>query len=99
MDDTKPADEGLYDPENPYALTRVEWQVVELLMAGLAGSEVGDLLGIDLRSVALRRASAMRKYGARNGLHLAHLVELTRQTAAQSGSLVALEDVPSAIAF
>jgi len=87
------------DPENPYALTPLEWRVVDLLTAGLTGDEVGDLLGIDRRGVALRRASAMRKYGARNGLHLAHLVEITRRRAAQESDLVVLEDVPSAIAY
>ena len=67
-----------FDPENPYALTPVEQQVVDLLISGLTGAEIGDLLNIDRREVALRRAAAMRKYGARNGLHLAHLIEITR---------------------
>jgi DNA-binding CsgD family transcriptional regulator len=84
-----------FNPENPYALTLVEQQVVDLLMAGLTGEEVGDLLGIDRRQVALRRTSAMRKYGARNTLHLAHLVSITRRTVPDDGGLVSLEDVPS----
>ena len=84
------------DPENPYALTVLEQQVVELLLSGLTGDEVADLLGIDRRRVALCRAGAMRKYGARNGLHLAHLVEITRRPMRQQ-QIVALEDVPSGI--
>ena len=93
-----PEGEGV-DAGNPYALTQLEWQVIDLLIGGLTGEEVGSLLGIDPRSVAQRRASAMRKYGARNGLHLAHLVEITRRRAAQESDLVVLEDVPSAIAY
>jgi DNA-binding NarL/FixJ family response regulator len=74
--------DAAFDPENPYALTHVEQQVVDLLISGLTGAEIADLLSLDRRSVALRRASAMRKYGARNGLHLAHLIEITRRPAA-----------------
>lgn len=87
-----------FDPENPYALTPIEQQVVDLLIAGLTGDEVGDLLNIDRRGVALRRASAMRKYGARNGLHLAHLVGITRQKLIEQGDTVVLEDVASRFA-
>jgi len=84
------------DPENPYALTVLEQQVVDLLLSGLTGDEVADLLAVDRRRVALCRAGAMRKYGARNGLHLAHLVSITRRSAAHD-QIVALEDVPSGI--
>ena len=90
---------GTSDAENPYALTPQEQQVVDLLIGGLTGEEVGDLLGIDRRSVAQRRASAMRKYGARNGLHLAHLIEITRRSAAAEAGMVVLEDVPSSLSF
>jgi len=88
-----------FDAENPYALTQLEWQVIDLLIGGLTGEEVGSLLGIDPRSVAQRRASAMRKYGARNGMHLAHLVEITRRSAAAEAGVVVLEDVPSSLSF
>ena len=88
-----------FEADNPYALTVQEQQVVDLLTGGLTGEEVGDLLGIDRRSVAQRRASAMRKYGARNGMHLAHLVEISRRTAAADAGLVVLEDVPSSLCF
>jgi DNA-binding CsgD family transcriptional regulator len=88
-----------HDPENPYALTPLERQVIDLLTAGLTGEEVGDLLGIDRRGVALRRASAMRKYGARNGLHLAHLVEISRRAVARDSEFVVLEDVPTAFTY
>ena len=84
-----------FNPENPFALTVIEQQVIDLLMAGLTNEEVGDLLGIDRRQVMLRRTSAMRKYGARNSLHLAHLVGITRRTAPHEGGMVSLEDVPS----
>ena len=97
-DDEMAMDAG-NDPENPYALTSLERQVVDLLTAGLTGEEVGDLLGIDRRGVALRRASAMRKYGARNGLHLAHLVEITRRAAARDPEVVVIEDVPTALTY
>ena len=94
MDDGT-ADSADFDRQNPYALTPTERQVVDLLIGGLTGEEVGDLLGIDRRSVALRRASAMRKYGARNGLHLAHLVELTRRMGRSDGDVLAIEDIPT----
>jgi len=84
------------DPENPYALTVLEQQVVDLLLSGLTGEEVADLLAIERRRVALCRAAAMRKYGARNGLHLAHLVSITRRPALQE-QIIALEDVPTGI--
>jgi len=86
------------DPENPYALTLLERQVVDLLLSGLTGDEVADLLAIDRRRVALCRTGAMRKYGARNGLHLAHLVAITRRPGLQE-QIVSLEDVPSGIAI
>lgn len=88
-----------FDPENPYALTQLERQVVDLLIGGLTGEEVGDLLGIDRRGVALKRANAMRKFGARNGMHLAHLIEITRRSVAVDAGLIVLEDVPSGLAF
>ena len=88
-----------FDPENPYALTQLERQVVDLLIGGLTGEEVGDLLGIDRRGVALKRANAMRKFGARNGMHLAHLIEITRRSVAVEAGLIVLEDVPSGLAF
>jgi len=70
--------------------------VVDLLISGLTSDEVGDLLALDRRRVSLIRASAMRKYGARNGMHLAHLVEITRRPAV-ADDLVVLEDVPSGL--
>lgn len=88
-----------FEADTPYALTPQEQQVIDLLTGGLTGEEVGDLLGIDRRAVAQRRASAMRKYGARNGMHLAHLVEISRRTAAADAGLVVLEDVPSSLCF
>ena len=81
-----------FDPENPYALTAVEREVVDLLIAGLTAAEVADLLFIARRDVALRRASAMRKLGARNGLHLAHLIEVTRRYAGARDTM-AVEDI------
>lgn len=96
MSEAEAAGTAGLDPENPYALTVVEQQVVDLLLSGLTGDEVADLLAIDRRRVALCRAGAMRKYGARNGLHLAHLVEITRRPLRQQ-QIVALEDVPSGI--
>lgn len=95
---TAAADIG-FDADNPYALTQIEQQVVDLLIGGLTGEEVGDLLGIDRRRVAQRRSSAMRKYGARNGMHLAHLVEITRRSISSQAGLVVLEDVPSSLSF
>ena len=41
----------------------------------------------------------MRKYGARNGLHLAHLVELSRRRSASEPELVVIEDVPNALTY
>ena len=95
MADSDAAKSSGFNPENPFALTVIEQQVIDLLMAGLTNEEVGDLLGIDRRQVMLRRTSAMRKYGARNSLHLAHLVGITRRTVPHEGGMVSLEDVPS----
>lgn len=97
MSSADPAGIAGLDPENPYALTLLEQQVVDLLLSGLTGDEVGDLLAIDRRKVALCRATAMRKYGARNGLHLAHLVAITKRPGLQD-QIIALEDVPSGMA-
>jgi DNA-binding CsgD family transcriptional regulator len=99
MAQTQTAKDESFDPENPYALTQLERQVVDLLIGGLTGEEVGDLLGIERRGVALKRASAMRKFGARNGMHLAHLIEITRRSVAADAGLVVLEDVPSSLTF
>lgn len=102
MAQDKSAEQSGFDPENPYALTLAEQQVVDLLISGLTGEEIGDLLGIDRREVALRRAAAMRKYGARNGLHLAHLIEITRRAGpaeSEEAEVVVLEDVPSSIGY
>ena len=97
MSDADAAGTPGLDPENPYALTLLEQQVVDLLLSGLTGDEVADLLAVDRRRVALCRAGAMRKYGARNALHLAHLVAITRRSTLHE-QVVTLEDVPSSIA-
>jgi len=87
-----------FDPENPYGLTHLERQVVDLLMSGQTTEQVSETLFLDHRDVALRRASAMRKFGARNGLHLAHLIA-TIQPQHYEPDCIVLEDVPSAFAF
>jgi DNA-binding NarL/FixJ family response regulator len=93
------SEESGIDTENPYALTTLEQQVVELLMGGLTVEEVGDLLGIDKRVVALRRASAMRKYGARNPLHLAHLVEITKRKLPEDEAVAPARDTQVSLSF
>lgn len=86
-----------FDPNNPYGLTLLEQQVVDLLLGGLTSDEVAELLGVERRSVATRRATAMRKYGARTGMHLAHLIEIARRAAARDGGVLAVEDIPSSL--
>ena len=86
-----------FDPQNPHGLTLLEQQVVDLLLGGLTSDEVADLLGVERRSVSTRRASAMRKYGARNGMHLAHLIEVSRRAAAHDAGVLAVEDIPSSL--
>ena len=76
---------------NPYGLTGTERQVVDLLMAGLTGSEVSDLLGISLRVVVQRRIGAMRKVGARNSLHLASMIAACRPGILPEGDFAVLE--------
>ena len=88
-----------FDDANPYGLSELETRVVDLLTAGLTAPEVADLIGLDRRAIATHRAAAMRKYGARNGLHLAHLVETTRRRVAADAGLVVLEDVPTSLSF
>ena len=104
MRENETAAEAGNDPENPHALPPLERQVVDLLMAGLTGGEVGDLLGIDRRGVALRRASVMRKYGARNSMHLAHLIDVGRarvdaEASRETETVVVIEDVPTALTY
>ena len=84
--------------DNPYGLTLLERQVVELLIDGLNEDQISEKLGLDRRDVALRHGSAMRKFGARNGRHLAHLAATIGGAARDDDSIV-LEDVPSAFAF
>lgn len=84
------------DPQNPYGLTPLEEQVVDLLLSGLTSDEVADVLAVERRSVASRRASAMRKYGARSGMHLAHLIEITRRAAHDLAPVVG-EDVSGSL--
>lgn len=85
------------DYSNPYALTALEQQVVDMLMTGMSGKEVASQLRIDRRDVALLRTRAKQKCGARNWLHLAHLVETTRPRHVPDDCLF-LEDYQSAFA-
>jgi DNA-binding CsgD family transcriptional regulator len=80
-----------FDIYNPYDLTSTERQVVDLLMAGLTGSEVSDLLGISLRVVVQRRIGAMRKVGARNSLHLASMIAACRPGILPEGDFAVLD--------
>jgi len=82
---------------NPYALTDSERQVVDMLMAGMTGREVSTSLGVDRRTVALLRLSARHKCGARNWLHLAHLVA-TMRPAQGTDAYFVLDDYQSAFA-
>ncbi|HVY51903.1 MAG TPA: hypothetical protein VHA07_10145 [Devosia sp.] len=76
-------------------LSLLERRVVELLVTGLSGEQAGCLLGIGRREVARCRAAAMRKVGALNGVHLARLVEASRERVAEV-EVVVLEDVSAA---
>jgi len=66
---------------NPYGLSLREAEVVSLLVGGRTGKDVAKLLQIDRREIARHRAAAMRKFRARNGSQLAHLVAVTGLTA------------------
>lgn len=85
------------DSANPYGLTMIERQVVDLLATGMAAREVCLHLSMDRRDVALRRASAMKKLRARNGMHLAHLIATMWPTSNED--VVVVEDIQSAFAF
>ena len=80
-----------FDDYNPYDLTGTERQVVDLLMAGLTGSEVSNLLDIPLRVVVQRRNGAMRKVGARNSLHLASMIAACRPGILPEGDFEVLD--------
>jgi len=65
---------------NPYGLSVREAEVVTLLVGGRTGKDVAKLLQVDRREIARHRAAAMRKFRAKNGLQLAHLVAVTGLT-------------------
>jgi DNA-binding CsgD family transcriptional regulator len=63
-----------FDPTDPNLLTAREKEVMALIMNGLTSLEAGGVLGISRRTVEFHRAHVQRKFGARNGTHLAFLI-------------------------
>jgi two-component system response regulator FixJ len=55
-------------------LTGREWEVVNLLVDGLANRQIGEKLEISVRTVEVHRASVMRKTGARGLADLVRMV-------------------------
>lgn len=54
---------GVAVAAGPGSLSARELQVLDLLRGGLAGSEVADHLGVDVRTVARHLSAARRKLG------------------------------------
>ena len=61
-------------------LTAREWQVIDLVLTGLADKEVAAKLGISEKTVRTHIANAMLKLGASNRCQLGHLLANTKRT-------------------
>jgi len=60
-------------------LTAREWEIADLLVAGLANRQIGEKLGISVRTVEVHRASIMRKTAAMGLADLVRMVLRWRQ--------------------
>jgi DNA-binding CsgD family transcriptional regulator len=80
---------------NPYGLTECEWTIIAAMTSQRNDLDVCRQLHISYETFLSNRRDLMRKFGARNELHLAHLIA-TLPTHPQEADLVVLEDVPSA---
>ncbi|MDB5563314.1 MAG: two component transcriptional regulator, LuxR family, partial [Hyphomicrobiales bacterium] len=63
-----------FDLTDPSLLTARQKEVKALIMNGLTSLEAAGVLGISRRTVEFHRAHVQRKFGARNGTHLAFLI-------------------------
>jgi two-component system, LuxR family, response regulator FixJ len=60
-------------------LTAREWEIADLLVAGLANRQIAEKLGISVRTVEVHRASIMRKTNAKGLAELVRMVLRWRQ--------------------
>jgi two-component system response regulator FixJ len=65
-------------------LTAREWEITDLLVAGLANRQIAEKLGISVRTVEVHRASIMRKTDANGLADLVRMVLRWRQGAGAS---------------
>jgi FixJ family two-component response regulator len=76
------ADEAAQNPvmrdadEGAQSLTIRQWQVCDLLIAGLSSKQIAYELSISPRTVEIHRADVMRKMGVRNAASLVRLAML-----------------------
>lgn len=61
--------------ERARKLTRREWEIIQLVLAGRLNKQIADELGLALVTVKYHRGSAMRKLGARTAGELASIVQ------------------------
>lgn len=75
-------DEQVPTLEAPLApLKQPERDVLELLVEGYSNKRIASTLSIGLRTVELRRAKILKKFGATSAVHLGRLVERYRTAA------------------
>lgn len=67
-------------------LTAREWEIADLLVAGLANRQIGEKLGISVRTVEVHRASIMRKTAAKGLADLVRMVMRWRQGGGRAAS-------------
>lgn len=68
--DAQRGDEHASARKGPQCFTAREWQVFDLLVAGLSSKLIAYELGISSRTVEIHRANLMRKMGVRNTVSL-----------------------------
>jgi PAS domain S-box-containing protein len=56
-------------------LTKREQEVADLLIQGMMNKEIGEALGLSLRSVKGHRAKVFKKFGVRSAVELVHISE------------------------
>jgi FixJ family two-component response regulator len=61
--------------ERARKLTRREWEIIQLVLAGQLNKQIADELSLALVTVKYHRGSAMRKLGARTAGELASIVQ------------------------
>ena len=83
---------------NPYGLTTREFDVARMLGRGLGVVEIAETLGISGRSVIAQRERLMQKLGARNFIHLEHIISPLGRLESDWSETVYLDDFSDGLA-